>query len=152
MRGDWSEYCQTLAYANWTGALRPCFKRFGDCQDLYNFDECTFESPRWATSQPEDHHHACGRLKRREKRVFAGGAGGREGTRKRSVQIWLKVYFLKEIEKKEGKEMRKRRRLPKARWTLGKFGRWLMFRLCSGNVWWWSGQHRSALHTEVDKR
>ena len=77
------------------------------------------------------------RRKRRGAKEFVRGAEKGEGATKRngsrSVHNLIESLFSKETEKNEGTEARKRRRRwPKVRWTLVKFGRWFLLSFLIG--------------------
>ena len=61
VRGDWSEYCSTLGFANWKDALRPCFECVGHGPDLFVVEGCAFENLRWVVNAPRDYFAACER-------------------------------------------------------------------------------------------
>ena len=75
------------------------------------------------------------KIKKRGTKEFAGGA---EKKRMYKEMKWWKkckelaeILFSKGIDQKEGNEKRKRR-LPKARWTLGNIGRWFLLSIMFG--------------------
>ena len=61
VRGDWSEYSNTLGFPSWNDSLRPCFCCTAHGEDLFNFSECEFENLQWKCNHHNDYNAACAR-------------------------------------------------------------------------------------------